>query len=361
MARIKDVAAQAGVSVATVSRVLNDNPSVTEETRNRVHDAMATLNYRPNAVARSLRTEATRTLGLIIGDILNPFFAELARAVEDEAREAGYTVVIGNADERADQQDHYVRTLMEQRVDGLIICPTAEVTPLVEEVSKGQRPLVFLDRTLTGIDVPSVRADGAAAITELVAHLRALGHRRVAFVSGPGTLSTGRERTAAFLRAAADHGLRVPAEYVRVGDFRAGSGQRITAELLDLPEPPQAIFLGDNLMALGALDEIRRRGLDIPGDVAVASFDDVPWFNHIQPRITAISQPTAELGRLAVRVILDALRGKTAESVVLPAALVIRESCGEARAAVEARQSNGEDRAAAEVRQSDGRRKEAGS
>ncbi|MBB6348100.1 LacI family transcriptional regulator [Nonomuraea muscovyensis] len=361
MARIKDVAAQAGVSVATVSRVLNDNPSVTEETRNRVHDAMATLNYRPNAVARSLRTEATRTLGLIIGDILNPFFAELARAVEDEAREAGYTVVIGNADERADQQDHYVRTLMEQRVDGLIICPTAEVTPLVEEVSKGQRPLVFLDRTLTGIDVPSVRADGAAAITELVAHLRALGHRRVAFVSGPGTLSTGRERTAAFLRAAADHGLRVPAEYVRVGDFRAGSGQRITAELLDLPEPPQAIFLGDNLMALGALDEIRRRGLDIPGDVAVASFDDVPWFNHIQPRITAISQPTAELGRLAVRVILDALRGKTAESVVLPAALVIRESCGEARAAVEARQSDGEDRAAAEVRQSDGRRKEAGS
>ncbi|MGW7480866.1 LacI family DNA-binding transcriptional regulator [Nonomuraea muscovyensis] len=361
MARIKDVAAQAGVSVATVSRVLNDNPSVTEETRNRVHDAMATLNYRPNAVARSLRTEATRTLGLIIGDILNPFFAELARAVEDEAREAGYTVVIGNADERADQQDHYVRTLMEQRVDGLIICPTAEVTPLVEEVSKGQRPLVFLDRTLTGIDVPSVRADGAAAITELVAHLRALGHRRVAFVSGPGTLSTGRERTAAFLRAAADHGLRVPAEYVRVGDFRAGSGQRITAELLDLPEPPQAIFLGDNLMALGALDEIRRRGLDIPGDVAVASFDDVPWFNHIQPRITAISQPTAELGRLAVRVILDALRGKTAESVVLPAALVIRESCGEARAAVEARQSDGEARAAAEVRQSDGRRKEAGS
>ncbi|MFG3438887.1 LacI family DNA-binding transcriptional regulator [Nonomuraea sp. NPDC047897] len=352
MARIKDVAARAGVSVATVSRVLNDNPSVTEETRNRVNDAMAALNYRPNAVARSLRTEATRTLGLIIGDILNPFFAELARAVEDEAREAGYTVVIGNADERADQQDHYVRTLMEQRVDGLIICPTAEVTPLVQEVGKGERPLVFLDRTLHGVDVPSVRADGATAIAELVAHLRALGHRRIAFVSGPGTLSTGRERTAAFLRAAADHGLTVPEEYVRMGDFRAGSGRRITAELLDLPEPPQAIFLGDNLMALGALDEIRGRGLDIPGDVAVASFDDVPWFNHIQPRITAISQPTAELGRRAVRVILDALAGRTAESVVLPAALVVRESCGEARTATGARRPDG---------RPDGRRKEAGS
>ncbi|MFI6731358.1 LacI family DNA-binding transcriptional regulator [Nonomuraea sp. NPDC050451] len=329
MARIKDVAAQAGVSVATVSRVLNDNPSVTEETRSRVHDAMAALNYRPNAVARSLRTEATRTLGLIIGDILNPFFAELARAVEDEAREAGYTVIIGNADERADQQDHYVRTLLERRVDGLLICPTAEVTPLVEEVSQGERPLVFLDRTLIGVEVPSVRADGSTAIAELVAHLRALGHRRIAFVSGPSTLSTGRERAEAFLRAAAEHGLEVPPEYVRFGDFRAGSGRRITSELLDLPEPPQAIFLGDNLMALGALDEVSERGLEIPRDVALASFDDVPWFNHVHPRITAISQPTAELGRRAVRVILDALSGRAAESVVLPAKLVARESCGE--------------------------------
>ncbi|WP_214412227.1 LacI family DNA-binding transcriptional regulator [Sphaerisporangium fuscum] len=330
MARIKDVAAHAGVSVATVSRVLNDNPSVTEETRNRVYEAMAALNYVPNAVARSLRTEATRTLGLIIGDILNPFFTELARAVEDEAREAGYTVIIGNADERADQQDHYVRTLLEQRVDGLLICPTAEITPLIEEVARGSRPLVFLDRTLPGLEVPSVRADGAEAIRELVRHLRILGHERIAFVSGPGTLSTGRERTEAFLSAAAENGLAVPEEYVQLGDFRAGSGQALTARLLDLPRPPQVIFLGDNLMALGALDEIRKRGLRIPGDVAVVSFDDVPWFTHIDPPITAISQPTAELGRRAVRVILGMLRGGSAESVVLPAALVVRGSCGEA-------------------------------
>src|SRR4051794_24367768 len=225
MARIKDVAAHAGVSVATVSRVLNSNPSVTQLTRDRVYAAMAALNYRPNAVARSLRTEATKTLGLIIGDILNPFFTELARAVEDEAREAGYTVVIGNADERANQQDHYVRTLLEQRVDGLIICPTAEVTPLVEEVSRSGLPLVFLDRTLPGIDVPSVRADGTQAIMELIAHLRTLGHRRIAFISGPGILSTGRERTQAFLAAAAREGLEIPEEYVQAGDFRAASGQ----------------------------------------------------------------------------------------------------------------------------------------
>ncbi|MDP9846450.1 LacI family DNA-binding transcriptional regulator [Streptosporangium lutulentum] len=333
MARIKDVAAYAGVSVATVSRVLNDSPSVTEETRGRVYAAMAELSYVPNAVARSLRTEATKTLGLIIGDILNPFFAELARAVEDAARKAGYTVIIGNADERAEEQDHYVRTLLEQRVDGLLICPTAEVTPLVEEVARAGGPLVFLDRTLPGVDVPSVRVDGTDAIKELVGHLRKLGHRRIAFISGPARLSTGRERTDAFLVATAEHGLEIRPEYIEAGDFQSGSGRTLTARLLDLPEPPEAIFVGDNLMALGALNEIRARGLRIPDDVALASFDDVPWFPHIDPPITAISQPAAELGLRAVQVILDRLAGRPAESAVLPAVLVVRQSCGEERGA----------------------------
>ncbi|GAA2392500.1 LacI family DNA-binding transcriptional regulator [Nonomuraea africana] len=327
MARIKDVAARAGVSVATVSRVLNDNPSVTEETRDRVYAAMKELRYVPNAVARSLRTEATRTIGLIIGDILNPFFTELARGVEDEARQAGYTVVIGNADERAEEQDHYVRTLVEQRVDGLLICPTAEVTPLVEELVRTGRPLVFLDRTISGLDVPSVRADGATAIAALVAHLKSRGHRRIAFASGPATLSTGRERTEAFAAAMNEAGLDLRTEYLATGDFREGSGRAITARLLDLPEPPEVIFFGDNLMTLGGLDEIRARGLRIPDDVAVASFDDVTWFVHVDPPITAIAQPTAEMGRTAVRLLLQGVAGRSGESVVLPAELVVRRSC----------------------------------
>ncbi|GGP93623.1 LacI family DNA-binding transcriptional regulator [Streptosporangium pseudovulgare] len=331
MARIKDVAVRAGVSVATVSRVLNASPSVSEETRNRVYTAMTELNYVPNAVARSLRTEATRTLGLIIGDILNPFFAELARAVEDTARKAGYTVVIGNADERAEEQDHYVRTLIEQRVDGLLICPTAEVTPLVEQAAATGDPLVFIDRVLPGMDVPSVRVDGTDAIGELVGHLKTLGHRRVALISGPLRLSTGRERTDAFVKAAAEHGMELRPEYIQSGDFQLASGRALTARLLDLPEPPEVIFGGDNLMTLGALDEIRARGLRIPEDVALASFDDVPWFPHMNPPITAISQPVAELGARAVRVILDRLHGRPAGSVVLPAVLVPRQSCGEGR------------------------------
>jgi LacI family transcriptional regulator, galactose operon repressor len=325
MTGIKDVAAHAGVSVATVSRVLNDSPKVSGETRARVRASVAALRYRPNAVARSLRTEATRTLGLIVGDILNPFFAVLARAVEDEARAAGYTVVIGNADERPERQDHYVRTLLEQRVDGLLICPTAEVTPLVEDCVAAGGPLVFLDRTLPGLDVPSVRVDGTGAVHELIRHLRDLGHRRVAFISGPALLSTGRERARAYEDAMRANGLELRDEYLEAGDFQAASGRAIAARLLDLPEPPEVVFAGDNLMALGALDEIRARGMRIPDDVALASFDDVAWFVHVDPPITAIAQPAGELGRRAVRVLLE----RAEEPVVLPARLVRRRSCGE--------------------------------
>ncbi|GAA4503404.1 LacI family DNA-binding transcriptional regulator [Actinoallomurus oryzae] len=329
MAGIKEVAAHAGVSVATVSRVLNGSPRVSEDARAKVRAAVEALRYRPNAVARSLRTEATHTLGLVIGDILNPFFAELARAVEDEAREAGYTVVIGNADERPERQDHYVRTLLEQRVDGLLICPTAEVTPLVRDCVAAGGPLVFLDRTLPGLQVPSVRVDGTGAVRELIQHLHGLGHRRIAFISGPDLLSTGRERTRAYVHAMRAAGLEIREEYVEAGDFQAASGQAIAARFLDLPEPPEVIFAGDNLMALGALDEIRARGMRIPGDVALASFDDVAWFVHVDPPITAIAQPAGELGRRAVRTLLERVAGRPVKPVVLPARLMIRRSCGE--------------------------------
>ncbi|MEW2353907.1 LacI family DNA-binding transcriptional regulator [Spirillospora sp. NPDC029432] len=329
MASVKDVARHAGVSVATVSRVLNDSDRVAPETRARVLAAVEALGYRRNAVARSLRTDATRTIGLVIGDILNPFFTELARAIEDEARALGYSVVIGNADERPDRQDHYVRTLLEQRVDGLLLCPTAEITPLVRGMVADGQPLVFLDRTLPGLDVPTVRADGSAAIGALVRHLRGLGHRRIAFISGPALLSTGRERTAAFTAAMRDCGLEVPDAYLEAGDFQAASGRAGAARLLDLPEPPEVIFAGDNLMALGALDEIRARGLAIPSAVALASYDDLPWFTHVDPPVTAIGQPVQELGRRAVRVLADRIEDRPVESVVLAARLVVRRSCGE--------------------------------
>ncbi|WP_406002959.1 LacI family DNA-binding transcriptional regulator [Streptomyces sp. NBC_00829] len=329
MASIKDVASRADVSVATVSRVLNGHPSVRPATRSRVLSAVNELGYRPNAVARSLRTDQTRTLGLVISDVLNPFFTELARSVEDEARRLGYSVIIGNADEQPDLQDHHVRTLLERRIDGLLVSPTDSGSPLILEAAHAGTPMVFVDRWIPGVDVPGVRTDGREAVRDLVAHLCGLGHRRLAIIAGPAVTTTGSERVEAFRDALREHGLPLPEEYIGQGDFQAASGRRATARFLELPRPPEVIFAADNLMVLGAMDEIRARGLRVPDDVALAAFDDIPWFVHTDPPITAIAQPTGELGRAAVRALIERVEGRTASSVTLSARLVVRRSCGE--------------------------------
>ncbi|MET8708846.1 LacI family DNA-binding transcriptional regulator [Streptomyces californicus] len=330
MAGIKDVAAEAGVSVATVSRVLNGHPSVSQEARTRVLAAVEALDYRPNAVARSLRTAQTRTLGLVISDVLNPYFTELARFVEEEARALGYSVIIGNADERPDLQDHHVRTLIDRRIDGLLVSPADGGTPLLRDVALSGTPMVFVDRWIPGIDVPVVRADGTGAVRDLVAHLHGLGHRRLAIIAGPAATTTGDERVEAFRGALRDHGLALPDAYIGQGDFQAASGRRATEGFLELAEPPEVVFAADNLMALGALDAIRARGLRVPDDIALAAFDDIPWFVHTGPPITAVAQPTADLARAAVRALADRIEGRTPQSVTLPARLVVRRSCGEA-------------------------------
>ncbi|GGU27808.1 LacI family DNA-binding transcriptional regulator [Streptomyces violascens] len=329
MAGIKDVAAEAGVSVATVSRVLNSHPSVSEAARARVLAAVERLGYRPNAVARSLRTDQTRTLGLVISDVLNPYFTELARSVEEAARALGYSVIIGNADERPELQDHHVRTLLDRRIDGLLVSPTDGGSPLMLEAARGGTPMVFVDRWIPGIDVPVVRADGRDAIRDLVAHLHRLGRRRLAIIAGPAATTTGSERVEAFRAALGEHGISLPDDYVGQGDFQAASGRRATERFLALPEPPDAVFAADNLMTLGALDALRARGLRIGDDIALAAFDDIPWFVHTDPPVTAIAQPTGELGRAAVRALADLIEGRTPRSVTLPASLVVRRSCGE--------------------------------
>lgn len=329
MTSIKDVAAQAGVSVATVSRVLNSHPSVSPDARTRVLAAVDALGYRPNAVARSLRTDQTRTLGLVISDVLNPYFTELARFVEEEARALGYSVIIGNADERPELQDHHVRTLLDRRIDGLLVSPADGDSPLMAEVSRGGTPMVFVDRWMPGVDVPVVRADGRHAIRHLVAHLHALGHRRLAIIAGPAATTTGDERVEAFREALRAYELDLPEVYIGQGDFQADSGRRVTERFLALPEPPEVVFAADNLMALGALDAIRAAGLRVPQDIGLAAFDDIPWFVHTDPPITAIAQPTGELGRAAVRALVDMVEGRSPQSVTLPARLVVRRSCGE--------------------------------
>lgn len=332
MTTIADVAAHARVSTATVSRVLSSRDRVSEPLRTRVLASVRELGYRPNAVARSLRVETTRTLGLVVSDVLNPFFTALARAVEDAAHDAGYSVILGNADERPERQDVYVAQLLARQVDGLLITPAITSSGLIESAVRDGAAVVCVDRTVEGLDVPTVRSESAASTAALADHLLDLGHARVATIAGPQSTTTGRERLRAFADRLAERGTTLPAPYVQIGDFQRASGCAAMRRLLELPEPPSAVFVADNLMALGALEAIRDAGLAVGSDIGLASFDDSPWFSLVTPPLTAIAQPTAELGRAAVELLLDVIAGRPANSRMLASRLVVRRSCGEPQA-----------------------------
>lgn len=329
MTTIRDVAREAGVSVATVSRTFSGTQYVRPEVRERVVTAAEKLRYRPNALARSLRVEHTRTLGLVIPNVGNPFFTAMARAVEDAARGMGYSLMIGNTDEDPAKESEYLNVLMEKRVDGLIVSPARAISPPLEEIAQSGVPVVFLDRYVEGIEAPVVRADGQRAVDGLVEHLVDLGHERLAIISGPPETVPGRERLETFLQGAAERGVPVAEECVRIGDFRRESGLRAMHGLLELDDRPTAVFAANNLMGLGALQTLSRAGVKIPGEVSFASFDDVSWFELMTPSVTAIAQPTAELGAAAARMLPMLMEGaERPESVILEAELVIRGSCG---------------------------------
>lgn len=328
MATIKDVAREAKVSVATVSRTLNGVDRVSPGVHERVVAAAESLSYRPNAVARSLRARNTRTLGLVIPNIRNPFFTQMARAVEDAARERGYSLIFGNTDESPEKEADYLDVLLEKRVDGLIVSPARAASSHLEEVVRGGVPVVFLDRFVRDIEAPVVRADGRRAVDELVEHLMGFGHEKLAIISGPSETVPGRERLDAFLDGAVERNAPVSEEYVKVGDFRRESGFRAMRELLALDEPPTAVFAANNLMALGALQALKRAGIRMPEDISFASFDDVNWFELVEPPITAIAQPVGELGTTTAEMLPALVEGEEVDSVILEAELVVRKSCG---------------------------------
>lgn len=327
MATIKDVARAAGVSTASVSRVLTGHPATSEAMRERVQAAADSLDFRPNAIARSLRSTGTRAVGLVVSDLLNPFFTELARSVEDTARAAGYSVIVGNADERLEQQDHYIRNLLERQVDGLIVVPTIETSPLLLEAARRRLHVVLVDRPALDTQLPAVLVDPRAAVRELVDHLVATGRTRPAIITGPRAAGSARVRLEAFREALAAHGLDLPETRVYDGDFRATSAYAAMARLIEA-DPPDAVFVANGSMGLGVLQQLKRHPeVVIPDDLALAVFDDSPWFDLLTPTVTAIAQPTRELGEQAMRALLAHIEGRPApELEPLSCRLILRES-----------------------------------
>jgi len=324
---IRDVAAAAGVSLGTASRALNGHKNVSPGNVDKVRMAVSQLGFQLNAHARSLRSERSGTIGVLVSDIRNPFFAEIARAAEVVALENGYVTLLANADESVQQQDTYLRGMVSHRIDGLLVAPQGDGTGSLMEIVASGLPVVFVDRTIDGLDVPSVTSDSRPGLREALAHLRSLGHNRIGFIAGPQATSTGRERLAVFLSEARDAGIPQPPELVAQGDFQARSGEVGANRLMSLANPPTALMAADSLMGVGALVALKARGLRVGRDVSVIAFDDLPYASLFDPGLTVIDQDAEAMGRLAGEGLMAVIRGERPTPVVLPTRLVVRGSC----------------------------------
>lgn len=298
------MARAAGVSIATVSRVLANKPHVSVKTRQKVLDAVAALGYRPSRVARSLRSRQTKTIGLIISDIQNPFFTAIVRAVEDIAYAHDYSVVLCNSDEDPDKEALYVGLMVAENMAGVIISPTANAGVACGQLFEASIPIVAIDRKLTGAHVDSVVVDNIAASYQVITHLIEAGHTRIGAVLGTPDVSTGSERQQGYLNALVDHGLPTAPELLRCGVPKTETGYQLATELLALPDPPTALFTGNNLLTVGALRAIHERGLQMPQDVALVAFDEMEWMFVINPPLTVVAQPTYAMGKKAAELLL---------------------------------------------------------
>ena len=325
---MRDVAERASVSVSTVSHVLNGTRRVADGTREGVLTAIEDLGYQPNLLAKSFKTQKTFTIGLLISDIQNSFFTSVVRGVEDVALSRGYHLFLCNTDEDVSREDEYITELLKKRVDGLIVASAAPRQgqnwhPRIED-----KPFVFLDREVQGIDADVIRVDNPRAMRLISEHLVSLGHRRIGLVSGPLDKASGYERYEGLRSALEDLGVELEDSLVRFGDFRTAGGREKTRELLGLSHPPTALVAANNQMTLGALLAVREKGLRIPADISVVGFDDPEWAPLVHPPLTTLAQPTYEMGVGAVRMLLERMEGLDGASrmTLLEPWLEIRES-----------------------------------
>ena len=321
---ISDVAAAAGVSPATVSRVLNGNTGVAAELQGRVRTAVENLGYRPNGLARGLRRQATMVLGVVISDVTNPFFTSMVRGFEDVAQAAGYSVVLANSDEDLEKERRYLEVAVAEQMAGVALCPTSSGRTDVSVLAMYGTPVVTVDRELKGAAVDNVSIDNHLAARRATEHLIGQGCAHIAFISGPTTTTTGERRLAGYRAALRSAGLSAS---VKRADFRVDGGYRAASELLDA-RPTDGMLVSNNLMAVGALRALQERGVALPDDIAFASFDGVIWAQILHPTLTVMEQPTYEIGRRAAELLLARIAdpGAPVQKVVLPAVLRIGQS-----------------------------------
>jgi LacI family transcriptional regulator len=327
---IYDVAREARVSVFTVSAVINNKGRVSSTLARRVDAAVAKLNYRPNLLARSLAKQQTHTIGMVVTDIVNPFFPAIVRGAEDAAQKAGYSVLLCNSDDQQDKEAVYLELLISKRVDGIILNKTPGALSAAQRkmLAAANVPIVLLMRTCPGLKADIAQTDDERGAFDAVAHLARNGHRRIALVGGPAHVSNAKARQKGYLEALSEAKLASDEKLMFEGDYRIASGHR--AGLALLPHRPDAVLVTNYLMTVGFMSAANEMGMRCPEDFALVSFDDYPWLGCFHPRLTTIELPKYELGDAAVRLLLDRIHGNKgrAQNVTLLPQLRVRESCG---------------------------------
>jgi len=322
---IKDIAAAAGVSPATVSRALTGTGLVAEPTLTRIREAADRLGYRPNVSARNLRTRRSMAVLMVVRDVGNPFYLEIFKGVEAAAREAGYSVLMGNTENDPDREAEYFDMLGDGHADGMILMTGKLPTRKTREVGP-DRPVVVALEMIEASSFPHVVIDNEAAARDAVEHLIGLGHTRIAHVTGPLPEGMSQRRLQGYRQAMKHAGLTIPEGYEVLGDFGLRSGQEACRTLMKLGSPPTAIFTASDSMAFGVIGELRSLGLSVPEQVSVMGFDDLFLSEAFQPPLSTVCQPRADIGREAMTILLRKMTGGPvpAEPVIMPTTLQIR-------------------------------------
>jgi LacI family transcriptional regulator len=343
MTTMREVAREANVSVATVSHVINGTRFVDPTTTERVRRAITALRYRPNMLARSLRRRETRTIGLLVPDNANPFFADMARVIEDAGFAEGYSVILCNSDRSELKEEAYIDVLLAKQVDGLIVISSTDRTSLLRRVIDAQVPVVVVDRDPAPPEASQVLVANDAGGYAAGRYLVELGHRRIGCIGGPSDTNPSWGRVRGFARALEEAGVRLAPEALVPGDFRYAGGEAAMRALLERDLGLSAVFAANDLMAIGAMGVLRAAGLRVPDDLSLVGFDNIHLASLVTPALTTVEQPTTEVGKGAVRLLLDQIAKPDGAPGRIDVAtrLVVRQSCRSAVPVQEGGEVNG--------------------
>lgn len=330
MVTIKDIAKEIGVSASTVSRALSDSPLVNAETKERVHRVARRLGYERNEVARALVMGSSGAVGLLVPDITNPFFSDVARGVGEIADRAGYGVILCNTDGRPDRELSYVRLMRRKRVDGLLLCSTTIDAPYLKEVQQAKTPFILVSRLCSNPDLPFVITDDRQGARLAVEHLIALGHERIGFIGGPENVQSSRDRFLEYAAVLSENDCAVVDAWHHFADFTQEAGREAGHRLLSLADRPTAVFAANDVTALGVLEVAEGMGLRVPGDLSLVGYDDISYASLPRIQLTTIAQPAVEMGQIAADWLLSRIDADDVGTLqrVLKPRLVVRSTTG---------------------------------